>query len=208
MAKIKLTKNELKQQRDALKRFQRYLPTLQLKKQQLQVEVRHVREVLARLAAEEQALAAGVRRWVAVLEETAKGLLESLQQVREWRVGTRNVAGIDTPVFESLSFEPVIPDLFLTPPWVEVAAQVVRQHVELHLRRRLAEEQVQLIEQELRVVTQRVNLFEKVKIPEAREHIRRIQIYLGDQQTNAVGRAKIAKEKCQSRAAHPAVVAA
>ena len=138
MAKIKLTKNELKQQRDALKRFQRYLPTLQLKKQQLQVEVRHVREVLARLAADEQALAAGVRRWVAVLEETAKGLLESLQQVREWRVGTRNVAGIDTPVFESLSFEPVVPDLFLSPPWIEGAAQVVRQHVELHLRRRLA----------------------------------------------------------------------
>ena len=47
MAKIKLTKNELKFQRDALKRFQRYLPTLQLKKQQLQMEVRHVREEIA-----------------------------------------------------------------------------------------------------------------------------------------------------------------
>ena len=76
------------------------------------------------------------------------------------------------------------------------------------MRRRLAEEQLQLIEQELRVVAQRVNLFEKVKIPEARENIRRIQIYLGDQQTNAVGRAKIAKEKCQSREAQTAVVAA
>jgi V/A-type H+-transporting ATPase subunit D len=208
MAKIKLTKNELKQQRDALKRFQRYLPTLQLKKQQLQLEVRHVRDALVRLEADERALREALARWVALLDASAAGLLESLQQVREWRVGTRNVAGIDTPIFESLTFEPATPDLFLSPPWVDDAAQVARQHVELQLRRRLAEEQLQLIEQELRVVAQRVNLFEKVKIPEARENIRRIQIYLGDQQTNAVGRAKIAKEKCQSREAQTAVVAA
>jgi V/A-type H+-transporting ATPase subunit D len=208
MAKIKLTKNELKQQRDALKRYQRYLPTLQLKKQQLQLEVRHVREVLAQAEAAEQSLRETLARWVAVLDESASGALDSLRQVREWRVGTRNVAGIEAPVFESLSFEPATPDLFRTPPWVDDAAQVVRQHVELRLRRRLAEEQLQLIEQELRVVAQRVNLFEKVKIPEARENIRRIQIYLGDQQTNAVGRAKIAKAKCQNREARNGAAAA
>ena len=46
MAKVKLTKNELKAQRDALKRYERYLPTLQLKKQQLQAEVRAVEHKL------------------------------------------------------------------------------------------------------------------------------------------------------------------
>ena len=39
---VKLTKNELKVQKDRLKQFQRYLPTLQLKKQQLQSVVMHV----------------------------------------------------------------------------------------------------------------------------------------------------------------------
>lgn len=208
MAKIKLTKNEMKQQRDALKRFQRYLPTLQLKKQQLQLEARHVRDALARLDAAERALQEALSRWVGVLDPAASGLLEPLLQVRELRVGTRNVAGIDTPVFESLSFVPATPDLFLTPPWVDDVARVVREHLELRLRRRLVEEQLRLVEQELRVVAQRVNLFEKVKIPEARESIRRIQIYLGDQQSNAVGRAKIAKAKCQSREAQVGVSAA
>jgi V/A-type H+/Na+-transporting ATPase subunit D len=42
MAKIKFTKNELKKQKDELKRFQRYLPTLVLKKQLLQMEIRQV----------------------------------------------------------------------------------------------------------------------------------------------------------------------
>ena len=64
-------------------------------------------------------------------------------------------------------------------------------------------EQMELLRQELRVTTQRVNLFEKVKIPETRENIRRIQIYLGDQQTTSVGRAKIAKGKAVARDAVP-----
>ena len=44
MAKIKLTKNELKVQKDALKMYRRYLPTLTLKKQQLQAEIRTIEE--------------------------------------------------------------------------------------------------------------------------------------------------------------------
>ena len=42
MSKIRLTKMELKAQGDALKRFQRFLPMLQLKKQQLQAEIAHI----------------------------------------------------------------------------------------------------------------------------------------------------------------------
>jgi len=199
MAKIKFTKNELKQQREALKRCLRYLPTLQLKKQQLQLEVRQARETVARMDAEERGFREALDAWVAVLNPTEAGPLPAWLQVREWRVGTRNVAGIDMPVFEALEFERVAYDLFLTPPWVDDALAAAQRHVELKLRRQIAAEQLGLIEQELHVVTQRVNLFEKVKIPEARENIRRIQIYLGDQQTSAVGRAKIAKEKCQAR---------
>ena len=52
----------------------------------------------------------------------------------------------------------------------------------------------------MRSTAQRVNLFEKVKIPEARENIRVIGIYLGDQQTSAVVRGKIAKKKLQEAA--------
>ena len=46
MAKIKFTKTELKNQQDAKKQFERFLPTLQLKKQQLQMEVRQSADAL------------------------------------------------------------------------------------------------------------------------------------------------------------------
>jgi V/A-type H+-transporting ATPase subunit D len=208
MAKVKLTKNELKQQRETLKRCLRYLPTLQLKKQQLQLEVRHAREAIAQIGAEERAFREALERWVAVLRAEEAADLPALVQVRQWRVGTRNVAGIDLPVFEALEFEQVPYDPFITPLWVDDAIAAAQRQIELRLRRQIGEEQLTLIEQELRVVTQRVNLFEKVKIPEARENIRRIQIYLGDQQTGAVGRAKIAKGKYQAREAQTVAGAA
>jgi len=65
----------------------------------------------------------------------------------------------------------------------------------LDLERRVLAEQVLRLAAELRITAQRVNLFEKVKIPETQESIRRIRIYLGDQQTAQVVRGKIAKRK-------------
>ena len=95
--------------------------------------------------------------------------------------------------FSALTFADVEYDLFTTPLWFDDALEILKKQVELRLRRTLAEEQLELLEQELRIVTQRVNLFEKVKIPESKENIRRINIYIGDQQTNSVGRSKIAR---------------
>ncbi len=199
MAKIKLTKNELKVQRDALKRFDRYLPTLQLKKQQLQMEVRHMHEHIANLHRQMEEHAAEWAEAMPLLSGVDSAGLAELLRVQEWRVGQRNVAGTDVPVFVSLTFAEVDYDLFTTPPWFDDVLQAAREQIEMRLKVRLIEEMLVLIEQELRVVTQRVNLFEKVKIPETRENIRMINIYLGDQQTNSVGRSKIAKGKCALR---------
>ncbi len=199
MAKIKLTKSELKSQRDGLKRFQRYLPTLQLKKQQLQLEVRRTVDELVQLDSEQDQFRRRLETWAGLVDEASVEPLASLVKIASFRSGTRNIAGIDTPTFEELVFEPVPYDLFETPFWYDEAVAAVKTLVEMSLKRRILEEQRDLLEQELRTTTQRVNLFEKVKIPESKDNIRRIQIYLGDQQANAVGRAKIAKGKCRAR---------
>ncbi len=199
MAKIKLTKNELKNQRDSLKRFERYLPTLQLKKQQLQMEVRQMRE---QVAAVDEQMADVTRRSeesIALFGGNDTPALGDLVRVTAWHVGTRNIAGTDVPLFESIEFEAPSYDLFATPVWFDDAIEIVKSNIELGLRKRLLEESLTLLEQELRIVTQRVNLFEKVMIPNARENIRVINIYIGDQQTNSVGRSKIAKGKCAAR---------
>ena len=77
------------------------------------------------------------------------------------------------------------------------AIEKIRELVGLLEEERILKEGQKILGHELRITTQRVNLFEKVKIPEATENIRLIRIYLGDQQTNAVGRSKIAKGKIE-----------
>jgi len=199
MAKIKLTKNELKNQRDDLKRFQRYLPTLQLKKQQLQMEVRGVREEMATLEGNIASLEESWKETIPLLSGTDAGDALDLVTVKDWHVGRRNVAGIDVPTFVSITFGVPEYDLFTSPVWYDDIVAMAQRRIELSLRQKLLNEMQELLEQELRVVTQRVNLFEKVKIPESKENIRKINIYIGDQQTNSVGRSKIAKGKCARR---------
>ena len=67
----------------------------------------------------------------------------------------------------------------------------------LDLEARVLDEQVRLLQQELRTTTQRVNLFEKVKIPETRANIKKITVYLGDQQVASVVRGKISKKNLE-----------
>ena len=97
-----------------------------------------------------------------------------------------------------MGFESMEYDLFLTPLWVDIAIEKIRQLVVLLEEEKIFKEQLGILEQELRITAQRVNLFEKVKIPECKENVRLIRIYLGDQQTNAVGRSKIAKLKIEA----------
>jgi V/A-type H+-transporting ATPase subunit D len=198
MAKIKLTKTELKAQRDALKRFSRYLPTLQLKKQQLQMETRRVQEQLESVQAEREQFEARVERWIGLLDASHTEQVKDLVKVQQWQITLRNIAGVETPELADLVFEEVELDLFATPVWYDDLAEAQQKLVRYRLLLQVLQEQLEALEVELRTTTQRVNLFEKVKIPEAEENIRRIQIYLGDEQTSAVGRAKIAKRKTKA----------
>lgn len=197
--KIRLTRPELKRQREDLARFANFLPTLKLKKQQLQAEVHGMRVELRTLTSQQVGLKESVRAWARLLDERTSLRTEDLCRVKELTEGRRNVAGIELRTFQSITFEEPVYSLFSTPPWVDRARVELRQLITGRERIRLLRAQQEALEAELRKVTQRVNLFEKVKIPEARGNIRRISIYLGDQQTAAVGRAKIAKGKLQTQ---------
>lgn len=202
MARVKLTKNELKQQKDALKRFRRYLPTLQLKKQQLQMVIRQV-EIQMRSKDEQRTnLEREIMSWVEVFGEEVD--ISGFLRIRSLKTDTGNIAGIDIPVFEEIEFDEVPYDLFVLPPWVDRGIDAVKRLLALDAEVRILKEQHRLLSVELRITTQRVNLFEKVKIPETRESIRMIRIYLGDQQTAAVVRGKIAKSAIAEKAVQEA----
>jgi V/A-type H+-transporting ATPase subunit D len=192
MAKIKLTKNELKKQKDSLKMYQRYLPTLMLKKQQLQGEIRITELRLKELRSAKDQLDESFKVWVGVFGE--KGFFTpDILKITSLRTSQGNIAGVAIPIFDGVDFEIAEYDLLLTPAWLDVAVESMKQVISLDLEARIVEEQCKRLNRELRTTTQRVNLFEKIKIPETRGSIKKIQVYLGDQQTSAVVRGKIAK---------------
>lgn len=191
MAKVKNTKTELKAQRDALKRYQRYLPTLQLKKQQLQLEIRKVDQAVADKRAEEEAARDGLSSWVKLYADDHDYL--AYLTVASMEVEPGNIAGVAVRTLKDLTFRRTAPDLFATPAWLDTGLSTLEQLFRLRIERRLLEEQHRLLSEELRTTSQRVNLFEKVKIPECRENIRRINIFIGDENTSAVVRSKLAK---------------
>ncbi|MBQ3518121.1 MAG: V-type ATP synthase subunit D [Clostridia bacterium] len=198
MAKIKLTKNELKVQKDALKMYRRYLPTLTLKKQQLQAEIRTIEAKAKAVRAQRESLEQGFSSWIAVFSEE-EAFPDGIISVRNIRKGEGNIAGVSIPVYEGADFSRADYDLYTTPLWVDLAANHMEKAISLDLEADVLDEQVRLLNKELLATSQRVNLFEKVKIPETQANIRKISVYLADQQVSAVVRSKISKRKIAAR---------
>jgi len=197
MAKLKLTKGELKKQRDALKQYLRYLPTLLLKKQQLQMEILRQLAILEGREHRYSQSQKTILPWMGLFASEPNISIEKIIKVAQIHTSLKNVAGVDLPVFENIDFEISDYDLFLAPFWLDAAIDQFKIAIALAKEIEIVKKGVVVLRQELRITAQRVNLFEKVKIPGTLEAIRLIKIYIGDQMANAVGRSKIAKKKIE-----------
>ena len=178
--------------------YRRYLPTLTLKKQQLQSEIRTIEAKAREVRQARVALEQGFNDWIAVFSEE-NAFPQGIITVSNIRKGIGNIAGVTIPTFEGADFARGDYDLYTTPLWVDLAANHIEKAILLDLEAEVFDEQVRLLEAELRATSQRVNLFEKVKIPETLANIKKISIYMADQQVSAVVRSKISKRKIAQR---------
>lgn len=199
MAELKLTKNELRAQQNRLNQLLKYLPTLQLKKALLQAEVAEAR--LERYTLEEQVdlERRAVEEYASLFTQVLPVSVSQFAKITKLTKRYENIAGAEVPYFESISFEPITYNLFETPVWLEGAIQGLRKVSVAKAKLEISEEKLKLLEHELREVTIRVNLFEKILIPRAERNIKKIKVFLGDQQLAAVSQAKVAKMKILER---------
>lgn len=203
MAQIRLTKNELRGQQQRLTQLLRYLPTLQLKKAMLQSEVLEARQEIRQCERNYGQVKDHVAHFSALLTDREAVNFDDAVKVSRIDRRYENIAGIDIPYFEGIHFDDYEYDLFETPPWTDSAIIHLRGLAEAKARIEVAKEKKAVLEKELREVSIRVNLFEKILIPRAERNIKRIKIFLGDQQLAAVSQAKVAKAKIEDKeAAH------
>jgi V/A-type H+-transporting ATPase subunit D len=196
---MRLTKTELRLQQLRLNQLQKYLPTLQLKKTLLQIEVNNAQLEIEQFFLEYQNQEGAVTSYAALFSDRGAFDLFPAVKVLDVKKRVENIAGVDIPIFEQVVFQESTHFLFDGPVWLDSAIQGLRELIILREKIRIGEEKKAALEKELREVSIRVNLFEKILIPRALANIRKIRIFLGDQQLAAVCQAKVAKQKILER---------
>ncbi len=191
-----LNKTALKQQRDRLSTYERFLPSLDLKRKQLIAEYQRARDVLAATQREIDELIGSQGGLFALLGASEQDL-NGLVRVESVAVDEENVLGTRLPVLGEMRFHPIEYSMLAKPFWVDLMVELLESMARLCIRRGIEELRAERLNEAARRTTQRVNLFEKVLIPKTREEIQRIRVYLADAERTAVVRSKIAKAKQQ-----------
>ena len=191
---LALNKTALKQQRDKLTMYERFLPSLDLKRQQLLVDYQ-----------QSKSLVASTEHKIAELLDSQTGLfsllgaseqeLGNLVSIEELVVKEENVLGVRLPVLDEVRFRVKEYSMLAKPFWVDFLVEFLQTMTTLCVRRDIEQKRVSRLNEAVRRITQRVNLFEKVLIPQAEKDIQRIRIHLADTERAAVVRSKIAKAK-------------
>ena len=194
MARLQLSKSALARERKNLRTFERFLPSLDLKRQQLMAERGKAVKRVARLRAEIDGFRADIGQRIPMLAHEEVDLTD-LVRVCGVDEDEENLVGTRLPRLLQVKFELQEYSLLAKPLWVDAVVDALRHMLEARVRIRIEEVRLDALEQALKTITQRVNLFDKVLIPKARANMKRIQIYLSDMETAAVVRSKIAKRK-------------
>lgn len=194
MARIALSKSAQQRERQNLQMYQRFLPSLDLKRRQLMGEQTRAQEALSQAQIQVASLMSDMAGNIPMLAN--QGIdLEALVGIDSVQLGEENVVGVRLPVLEKVNTRVRDYSLMAKPHWVDAVADRLVQFLELKIQIQAHVERVRLLDHAIRRTTQRVNLFDKVLIPGARRHIKRIQIFLADTERAAVVRSKIAKRR-------------
>ncbi|MCB1107214.1 MAG: V-type ATP synthase subunit D [Chlamydiia bacterium] len=199
MAQIKLTKMELRDQQYKLKQLEKYLPTLQLKKAMLQAEVNQAIYEIEGLTREFHAQKGLCESFQSLFSDPESEAVYDGAQVDDVQKRYENIAGAEIPFFEKVIFRPNEYSLFESPLWVDSAMEQVKELVVAKEKIEVVKEKKRILEKELREVSIRVNLFEKILIPRTQANIKKIKVFLGDQELASVAQAKVAKGKIEKR---------
>ncbi len=194
MAKLKLSKSALTQERNQLKLYQRTLPSLDLKRRQLTVELANARRqhLRARQAVDELETTIGERLPMLANEDLD---LHGLVSMTDFELGEENVVGVRLPTLVRIECGVAKYSLLAKPAWVDALVELLKEAAEQRTRVLVAAERVRILAIQEKRVTQRVNLFDKILIPTAKQNIQRIQIFLGDAERSAVVRSKLSKAR-------------
>jgi V/A-type H+-transporting ATPase subunit D len=194
MAKLALNKSALSREKQRRSSYERYLPSLEMKQKQLLAERKKAQQALAHHRSEIEAANREVHSKLPMLANQSIDL-SGLVQVDNVRMVEENLMGTYLPKLDQVDYKVAHYGYLVRPHWFEELARELKGMLKLRLEEEVLQIRVQRLEKAAQTVTQRVNLFSKVLIPESAINIKRIGLFLSDQERAAVVRSKLAKKK-------------
>ena len=194
MAKLQLSKSALSKERSNLKTYQQFLPSLDLKRQELMSQRAKAKKALVETKINLEQLSQTMAEQIPMLSNNKVDLTE-LVTVKDVDLDHQNIMGAHLPVLKKVSVDVRSYSFLAKPQWVDGVAIKLKDLLTLQIQLQVEQQRLELLNAAVRTITQRVNLFDKVLIPQAQQNIKKIKIYLSDLECAAVVNAKLAKSK-------------
>ncbi|OHV10022.1 V-type ATP synthase subunit D [Kushneria phosphatilytica] len=202
MQKPALNKSSLSHLERQRSMYQRYLPALEMKQRLLLTQRKQTGQRLATLRQRINEQQATIGRDLPMMADEDIALT-GLVEVEDVEIVQENLVGVSLPALGNVRISRHSCPLLVQPHWVDQAQDQLAAAMQLEVERRVLERRLTLLDDAVRLITQRINLFSRVMIPELERHMKRIDLHLSDQERAAVVRAKLAKQKLARTEARP-----
>jgi len=194
MARLQLSKSSLSREGANLKTYKQFLPSLDLKRQELMVQRAKAERALAQTKRNLEKIIRTMAEEIPMLSNEKVDLTD-LVTLKKVDLGQENIMGAHLPLLNSVAVTVREYSFLAKPQWVEGVVLKLQELLRMQIQIQVEEQRLKLLNAAVRTITQRVNLFDKVLIPRAQKNIKRIKIYLSDTERAAVVNAKLAKNK-------------
>ncbi|MBU1355162.1 MAG: hypothetical protein KJ620_01185 [Candidatus Edwardsbacteria bacterium] len=189
---IKLNKVSLREQKQKLGMYQRFLPALEARKQLFLLQQSQVRKAIQEKFLQLEASLKAAETFSPLFREM-EGILRPFLEIEQLKSSVKNFAGLRVPQLDGIVFHQPAYGFFDTPYSFEAVRDTARNIIYLKTELKFLQDQDLLLTEGLRKTSQRINLYEQRLMPDCRDAIRHINVYLQDQRAVAVGVAKAAK---------------
>ena len=194
--KFQYNKTALQNLRRQLSIREKALPTLKSKEAALRLEVRKITAEIDLLKEEYQMIVKENQNYNGFWTEFPR-----IVKIRNIISEQKNIAGVRVAILKNIDFALEQISLFNMPSWIRLAISMFERLMTIQIRIEMTEARLNALAYARKKTTQKVNLYEKVQIPEYRMAIIKIKRYMEDEDNLSKSSQKIVKERNRAKEA-------
>ena len=188
--KFNYNKTTIQQFKRQLAIRQKALPILKNKETALRLEVVKLSKELEKLDKKKQKLEARLENYRGFWAEFPE--IVSVDKIERY---SKKVIGVKIPEIKTIEFKLADVSWWNLPAWIPGGIAIIKEAIRLKLETNILEEQIKTLENARKKTTQKVNLYEKVQIPEYEDAIMKIKRFLEDKENISKAAQKIVKNR-------------